>query len=417
MYPRSAITLTVHRATAQIGGNCIELATDTGSRVILDVGRPLDAPSDAVGLLPKTLDLRAPAAAVLISHPHQDHYGLLNELPAHWPVYAGEAAGKLMAVTMGITGGKLRKDLRRWKSGTSVQAGGFRITPLLTDHSAFDAYMLLIEAAGRRVLYTGDFRMHGRKSALVQRMMANPPRDIDVLLMEGTNLGSAKPVMSESGLEADFLALFRQTAGRVYVAWSAQNIDRTVTLYRACKRAGRELVVDLYTAEVMRLVGEHAQVPQPGWPNLRVLVTRRLARMYRRLGRGAFVDEMARHGTSAKSLSADPRNVCMIRPSLIDDLAEGGVSPSPRDSWSFSMWKGYLQDAHGKRLQVWFDQGGAQPRHIHTSGHASTAALQAFARAIRPRALVPIHGVKWDEQPPADFPPIQRLKDGEPWVF
>jgi len=64
-----------------------------------------------------------------------------------------------------------------------------------------------------------------------------------MLLMEGTNLGAAKRVISESDLEAEFLALFRQK-GRVYVVWSAQNIDRTATLYCACKRAGREPIVD-----------------------------------------------------------------------------------------------------------------------------------------------------------------------------
>jgi ribonuclease J len=87
--------------------------------------------------------------------------------------------------------------------------------------------------------------------------MANPPRDIDVLLMEGTNLGSDKPTVREDDLEADFVSLFTDTPGRVFVAWSAQNIDRTVILYRAAKKAGRTLVVDLYTAEVLELLGEH----------------------------------------------------------------------------------------------------------------------------------------------------------------
>ena len=100
--------------------------------------------------------------------------------------------------------------------------------------------MLLIEADGKRILYTGDFRRHGRKSVLVDRMMAKPPADIDVLFMEGTNLGSDKPVKSEEELEQDFRELFSRTKGRVFVTWSGQNIDRTVTLYRAAKRpAGR----------------------------------------------------------------------------------------------------------------------------------------------------------------------------------
>ena len=84
------------------------------------------------------------------------------------------------------------------------------MTPFLTDHSAFDAYMLLIESAGQRVLYTGDFRRHGRKAKLVDAMMARPPADIDLLLMEGTNLGTDKPVSTEKDLEAEFVDLFRR---------------------------------------------------------------------------------------------------------------------------------------------------------------------------------------------------------------
>jgi ribonuclease J len=59
--------------------------------------------------------------------------------------------------------------------------------------------------------------------------------------------------------------------GRVFVTWSAQNVDRTVTLYRACLKAGRTLVVDLYTAEVMEAVAEFGRLPRPGLQNLKVV--------------------------------------------------------------------------------------------------------------------------------------------------
>jgi ribonuclease J len=412
----SQVRLTVHRAATQIGGNCIELATSTGSRVILDVGRPLDAPADAKGLLPDTLNLTTPTDGVLISHPHQDHYGLLPDLPADWPVYCGEAAGKLMRMTAEVTGEPLTRQLQHWRSGEPFQVGDFTVQPYLTDHSAFDACMLLIEAAGKRILYSGDFRRHGRKSALVDRLMAAPPASIDVLLMEGTNLGSDKPCVTESEVEEDFLALFKRTQGRVFVAWSAQNIDRTVTLYRACKRAGRTLVVDLYTADVLRTLAGHGRIPQPGWPNLQVFISRAFARLYRRKGRGAFVDEMARYGISARALAQGRRWVSMIRPSLQRDLHDGGVQPTASDAWSFSMWKGYLRNAQGERLQAWFDAAGTKACHIHTSGHASADDLRAFAQRMAPRTLVPIHGVAWDTDPHG-FPPITRLLDGQPMVL
>lgn len=413
----SEVQLTVHRATHQIGGNCIEIAAGDGARIILDVGRPLDAPNDAKDLLPKTLDLTAPALGVLISHPHQDHYGLLEEVPVHWPVYCGAPTAELIQLTSGIFGKPLARDFRPWQSGRRFQVGPFSVTPYLTDHSAFDAHMLLIEVSGKRILYSGDFRTHGRKSKLVERMMASPPEDLDVLLMEGTNLGSDKPCITESKLEADFEALYRATKGRVFVAWSAQNIDRTVTLYRACLKAGRILVVDLYTAEVLEKLAAFGKLPQPGWPAMKVVITRAFARMYRRKGQEAFVERMAAHGLSAKALAAAAEKwVIMVRPSLVRDYEPAGVTPTVDDAWSWSMWRGYLQNEEGACLQQWFDDAGAVASHIHTSGHAAPTDLRAFAQSMQARWLVPIHGVAWDSQAEG-FPSMRRLTDGQPMMI
>src|SRR5207302_10657897 len=69
-----------------------------------------------------------------------------------------------------------------------IELGPFRITPYLNDHSAFDAYSLLVEADGRRLFYTGDIRGHGRKKGIFEELLRKPPTDVDVLLTEGTNI-------------------------------------------------------------------------------------------------------------------------------------------------------------------------------------------------------------------------------------
>ena len=38
--------------------------------------------------------------AILLSHPHIDHYGLISELPEKVPVYCGKASVKMMRATM-----------------------------------------------------------------------------------------------------------------------------------------------------------------------------------------------------------------------------------------------------------------------------------------------------------------------------
>ena len=42
-----------------------------------------------------------------------------------------------------------------------LKIGDMTLTPIRVNHSAFDSYMFLIEAEGKRVLHTGDFRTHG----------------------------------------------------------------------------------------------------------------------------------------------------------------------------------------------------------------------------------------------------------------
>ena len=150
------VAWTVHRGTKRIGGNCIEVKAPCGERLVLDVGRPLDAPPDATGLLPETLDRTAPAH-VLISHPHQDHWGLLEEVPPHWSIHCGAAAEKLIRLTAGLTGKPIEREFVPWLSGKPSHIGAFTVTPWLTDHSAFDAQMLLIEVAGKRIFYSATF--------------------------------------------------------------------------------------------------------------------------------------------------------------------------------------------------------------------------------------------------------------------
>lgn len=414
------IALTVHRGTQQIGGSCIEIEhRPSGERLILDAGRPLDAPEGATGLLPATLD-RERSATVLISHPHQDHWGLIEELPPSWPVWTGAKSAALIGITGDYTRRKLGGALQTWDSRSGPFAlGVFTVTPFLTDHSAFDAYMLLIEAGevegSRRILYSGDFRRHGRKSVLVDRMMEKPPENIDALIMEGTNLRSDKPVMSEAALEQDFVDLFRRTKGRVFVAWSGQNIDRTVTIYRAARKTGRNLVIDLYVADVLERVAEGTGLPRPGFLKLKVVITSRLASLLRKQGRGDFVEKMVRAGAvSAGRIGG--RCVVMLRRSLIHDFTRKGVTPTPDDAFVFSMWRGYLDHPDHAEAHDWCANAGAEIVQIHTSGHAAPTDLAAFAKAIDPSWLVPVHGVKWDD-PGLDLPPIKRLADGEKWVI
>ena len=140
------------------------------------------------------------------------------------------------------------------------------------DHSAFDAYSLLVEADDKQVFYSGDFRGHGRKAALFEQMIRRPPRNIDVLLMEGTTIGrtgSEEGFPTEQDLEEQFAEAFKKTNGIHFVWASVQNIDRLVTVFRAAKKTGRFLIISLYAAVVLEATGGD-RIPQSDWDGVKV---------------------------------------------------------------------------------------------------------------------------------------------------
>ena len=124
---------------------------------------------------------------------------------------------------------------------------------------------------------------------------------------------------------------------------------------------------------------------------------------------------MAANGISAKRLEGC-RHVVMLRRGLIRDYQRAGVMPTGDDAFNFSMWRGHLFDPHHAEALEWCRSSGAEIAYIHTSGHASASDLRAFAKAIGPKIVVPVHGVRWDDEAHG-FPTIRRLKDAEAMVI
>jgi ribonuclease J len=175
------------RGSDQIGGSCLELEA-AGHRLVIDLGLPLDGAPHPTSL--PAVDLDAPGlSAVVIPHSHPDHYGLLEFLPESVPIYMGEATASILREASFYTPLGLRRPVNKFLADrTPIGIGPFEVTPYLVDHSAFDAYALLVEADGGRLLYSGDLRLHGRKSKAMKALIATPPPDLDVLVLEGTAL-------------------------------------------------------------------------------------------------------------------------------------------------------------------------------------------------------------------------------------
>ena len=410
----------VHRGCQEIGGSCVEVES-SGSRLVLDVGKPLTAGWRDTVELPAVPGLASGGdpslLAVLISHPHLDHYGLIDQVAASVPVYAGAAAASIVAAARFYSpAGPELAPTGHFKDGVPLSLGPFTVTPLLVDHSAYDSYALLIDAGGRRLLYTGDLRGHGRKASLFTRLLNAPPTGVNTLLMEGTHVGSnghGERVRTEAAVESEMVTTFRSTAGLPVVVSSAQNIDRLVTVYRAARRSGRTLLVDLYTADVARATGR-ATIPQPGFPGLGVYVPRR--QRVRVLESGEFhrTGEIRALRVFPETLAAAPeRYVLLTGSSTVSEIVRSGALRGGTVVWS--LWEGYLREPSGVRLKAELAAAGIPLVQHHTSGHAPLADLKRLVDSVAPDRVVPIH-TEGAAEFVQHFPAAVAQQDGSWWA-
>ncbi len=381
----------IHRGAHEIGGSCVELEAQ-GARLLLDLGRPLDVPSGQAAPLPPVSGLETAddsLVGIVLSHAHQDHWGLLPQVGTHVPVYLGEAAHRILREGAFFGAG----DYGVEPAGHLRDRGPFAVTPFLNDHSAFDAYSLLVEADGHRVFYTGDLRGHGRKAALFEKLLRRPPPNLDVVLMEGTHISpdaADRPAgPTEADVEQQLVAAFRTCSGPVLVAASAQNIDRMVSIYRAARASDRVLVVDLYAAGIAIATG-HPSIPKPGFPAYRVWVPQRQRVRVKRSGDFERVTAVRSARLYAEQIrDVGPRAVFLFRLSLAHELAEVLDLDTARFVWS--LWSGYLGPPYDAELRPFLARHDLEPVLIHSSGHASVPDLERLVIALKPRRLVPIH--------------------------
>jgi ribonuclease J len=403
----------IHRGAVEIGGSCVEIES-SGQRILIDAGLPLDQPVKDATRIPQ-IDADS-LRAVLISHAHLDHYGLLPWLP-RTPVATGTIARKILqAAAPFLHQPRLELAGPDFVHRQQIQIGPFRITPFLVDHSAYDAYALLIEADGKRLLYSGDFRVHGRKHGLMNQMMESPPPRIDVLMLEGTSLGRRETVaspISEDDLERDFQRAFEETDGLALVQVSAQNIDRMVTIYRACRKVNRTLVIDLYAALILEATG-NSRIPQSHWQHVALAIPHRQRLQVKK---NVLFEALARHSIHRiypkRHLARNPGNCVLIfRKAWMPDLEHADCLNGA--SLIHSQWEGYLKEPESLEVDAWRRRHGMSFHQIHTSGHASPHDLQRFAAAMRPGTLIPIHSAR-SELFHNLCPNVVCHKDGEWW--
>lgn len=411
------MNIKVHRGLNQIGGCITEIWTNT-SRVFIDFGQNLPGNGESTtseqdfGMVTDIIDKNMKEhEAVFYTHAHEDHVGLFWYIPIDQ--YIGEGSKELLLIKYRILEEALIKEkelycqqperdfhkeimlemkhvsaiahadevkeFKTWgqaeakKAPTSITIGDIKVTPFFNCHSIYDSYMFLIEADGKRIWHTGDYREHGYLGKGLFPTLKKYATNIDVLITEGTMLKREGRCIHEREVSRK-MASVMQAFKYVFVLASATDIERLAAIKGAAISAQKPLCIwSLFMKRTMELFTERESKRSRGLFSFDPLFYSE--RLYGKLKRRGFTMIV---GTS---------QIDRVK-GLIDKL------PQEETLLIFSSWDGYYKIP---------EQVKANPKYkefrelfhnvvdIHTSGHADKTTIKKVIETIKPKKVICIH--------------------------
>ena len=301
-----------------------------------------------------------------------------------------------------------------------------KITPFTVDHSALDAYMFLIEAEGKRILFTGDFREHGianEREQLWRILEKYVGEHIDILITEGTMLSrieeaDANIVQTEAELGLKAAEYFGQKKYN-FVMVSSTNLDSIMEFYQNTPD-DRMFICDQYQARVILTAMENKGKEFEQYRskreasglykkfyiigNVNNFVYRNLQKRGEALKNQGLPQVYFKH-IEEKEIGENGF-VMLVRPNRF--FATNGLSKfetlfqfyrknyKEQVNLIYSMWKGYLEgDKEDKDVTRFIDGFAYTP--LHTSGHAYVETIQKLLKKTEPDIIIPMHTEKADE--------------------
>ena len=365
--------LCIHRGTHQIGGIAAEIATET-TRILIDMGDELSLDPGFVSAplhIPGVTDANGRCDAVLFTHYHGDHTGQMLRIRPDIPLYAGALAKDIMRLSSAHS---WKKDdvlckrietIRTFSAGMPFLIGDIQITPFGIDHSAVDSYLFLIEADGKCILYTGDFRLHGVRGKTMDKILDRRIGKVDAIITEGTTVSRTDgKTVTEWELQAR-VRNYLQQYKYVFVLCATTNLDRIFALARAVPR-GKYCICDDYQKMLVETVSKHWSGISSFYemPKLLSFKHHPPAR-FAELGGLMFVRANSKFG--AIICQYDPAQSILL----------------------YSMWDGY-RTKPGSTIPDFLALTDTWET-LHTSGHASPEDLRHVIEKADPQLVIPMH--------------------------
>ena len=402
---------------------------------------------------------------ILLTHAHLDHSGHISFLREDIPVYS-TATTAFIAKAIQDSGKadfdqqvcyftpRAEECLKGWRQGAYVASGGcdrqrlfrvpgraglsdeainfwemgtrqkkldsqplddiarssFNIRCFPVDHSIPGACAWGIETSSGWLVYSGDLRLHGKRSNLTETFIKEAARlHPRALVLEGTNVDKTGNIAESQVYENAFEAI-GHARGLVIADFPARDVDRLLTFLRVARETKRKLAIlpkDAYLLKTMRLL-------EPGIPDVAqddaiVLYQETTASK----NPASWLKKTYEECSSKVVLASDVRSnqgdfiLCF---SFWDLNELPSIQPGPGSIYVFSSSEPHTEEQEMDfwRLHNWLRRFGLRgfglpvetngdwvipegQKGLHASGHACGPDLLRVAREIRPEVLIPVH--------------------------
>ena len=388
------MNITIHRGANQIGGCITEIATEN-AKIFIDFGSNLPGIPKEELTAEEVAKMTSDADAIFYTHYHGDHVGLHHLIPKHVAQYMG--AGAIDVMRCKYEALNTHQDFSQqlvaiermvpFRERERIVVNNYIVvTPYFVSHSAFDAYMFLIECEGKKILHTGDFRRHGYLGKGLFPTLEKYVGKVDILITEGTMLGrQQESVVTEQQIQQNTIQALRQHK-YIFALCSSTDIDRLASFHAACKATGRVFLVDGYQRKVLDVFSEYSGKKSPLY-NFNSIFELKEHKSYR--------IEKITHFLGDKGFLMPVRMNSLW---LIKDMMQVFTDESP---WLiYSIWSGYAEKNGKNALENIINIRRLFGDHIsdgvkdgfHTSGHADIQTLREVCDVVKPSiGVIPIH--------------------------
>ena len=413
------MNIQIHRGLDQIGGCITEISTET-SRIFIDFGQNLPGngekttPEQDREMVNNIFSAnKKEHEAVIYTHAHEDHVGLFDYIPEGVPQYIGEGGKQILIakydlireshkLNLNVSKGlnhqdaverieaiievdnkkiKKLKSFRTWertkprKEPESFSIGNIRITPFFNCNSIYDSYMFLIEADGKRIWHTGDYREHGYLGKGLFPTLRRYATDIDVLITEGTTLKRGDECIHESEVSRK-MASVMDAFKYVVVLASSTDIERLASIKEAAKKAHKSLYI----------CGGNMRRTMNLFTKREALASKGLFEFHPRYV--TFDDpKIPIIQKNGFVLVAGTSQLGFVK-ELCEDLNHEEVL------CIYSSWDGYYkipEQVEVNPMYKEFRDSFHNVVDIHTSGHASRETIRKVIETVKPKEVICIH--------------------------